>query len=86
MADMCTLPKNVMPYSKAMVEAESNAELAFLDTSLKPNNGKISVLAYRKSSPTNTYTTAITTKQVVGKALFLPCSIEHIPLSLIKMH
>ena len=33
-------------------EEESNGELAFLDTSLKPNNGKISVLVYRK--PTHT--------------------------------
>ena len=67
------------------MEAESNAELAFLDTSLKQNHGKISVLAYRKSSLTSTYITAITTKQVARKALFPPCSIQDIPLSLIKM-
>ena len=30
---------------------------------------------------TNTYTTALTTKQVARKVLFPPCLIEHIPLS-----
>ena len=34
---------------------------------------------------TNTYTTALTTKQVARKVLFPPCLIEHIPLSQIKM-
>ena len=34
---------------------------------------------------TNTYTTALTTKQVVRKVVFPPCLIEHIPLSQIKM-
>ena len=34
------------------MEEESNRELAFLDTSLKRNNGEISLLAYRK--PTHT--------------------------------
>ena len=34
---------------------------------------------------TNTYTTAVTTKQVARKVLFPPCLIEHIPLSQIKM-
>ena len=34
---------------------------------------------------TNTYTTAVTTKQVARKVLFSPCLIEHIPLSQIKM-
>ena len=34
---------------------------------------------------TNTYTTALTTKQVIRKVLFPPCLIEHIPLSQIKM-
>ena len=33
---------------------------------------------------TNTYTTALTTKQVARKVLFPPCLIEHIPLSQIK--
>ena len=33
----------------------------------------------------NTYTTAVTTKQVVMKVLFPPFLIEHIPLSQIKM-
>ena len=34
---------------------ESNGELAFLDTSLKRNNGKISVFVYRKPTHTNHY-------------------------------
>ena len=34
------------------MEEESNGELAFLDILLKRNNGKVSVLVYRK--PTNT--------------------------------
>ena len=34
---------------------------------------------------TNTYTTALTTKQVARKVLFLPGLIEHVPLSQIKM-
>ena len=33
----------------------------------------------------NTYTTALATKQIARKVLFLPCLIEHIPLSQIKM-
>ena len=43
---------------KFTMEEESNAELAFLETLLKWNNGEISVLVYRK--PTHTYTTALT--------------------------
>ena len=34
---------------------------------------------------TNTYATALTTKQVARKVLFPPCLIQHIPLSQIKM-
>ena len=34
------------------MEEESNGEVGFLDTSLKRNNGEISVLVYRK--PTHT--------------------------------
>ena len=34
---------------------------------------------------TNTYTTALTIKQVARKVLFPPCLMEHIPLSQIKM-
>ena len=33
----------------------------------------------------STYTTALATKQIARKVLFLPCLIEHIPLSQIKM-
>ena len=54
------------------MEEESNGELAFLDTLLKQNNeetlywyiGNLHIL-------TNTYTTALTTKQVQGKCCFL---------------
>ena len=66
---------------KFTMEEESNRELAFLDTLLKWNNGEISVLVYRKPTLTNTYTTALTTKQVARKVLFPPCLIKHIPLS-----
>ena len=34
---------------------------------------------------TNTYTTALTPKQVASKVLLTPCLIEHIPLSPTKM-
>ena len=40
---------------KFTVEEESNGELAFLDTSLKQNNGEISVLVYRNSTHTDQY-------------------------------
>ena len=50
---------------KFTMEEESNGELAFLDTLLKQNNGEISALVYRSLHMlTNTYTTALTTKQV----------------------
>ena len=37
------------------MEEESNGKLAFLDTLLKWNNGKISVLVYRKPTYTDQY-------------------------------
>ena len=37
------------------MEEESNGELVFLDTSLKQNNGEISVLIYGKSTHTDQY-------------------------------
>ena len=58
---------------KFTMEKESNGELAFLETLLKRNNGEISVLVYRKPTHTNTYTTALTAKQVARKVLFPPC-------------
>ena len=52
------------------MEEESNGELAFLYTLLKQNNGEISALVYRSLHMlTNTYTTALTTKQVARKVL-----------------
>ena len=57
---------------KFTMEEESNGEPAFLDTFLD-------------TLLTNTYTTALTMKQVARKVLFPPCLIEHIPLSQIKM-
>ena len=58
----------------------------FLDTLLKGNNGETSVLVYRSLHIlTNTYTTALTTKQVARKVLLPPYLIEHIALSQIKM-
>ena len=38
---------------KFTMEEESNGELAFLDTLLRQNNGKISVLVYRKLTHTD---------------------------------
>ena len=53
-----------------------NWELAFLDTLVKLNNGKICVLVYRKPRTlTNTYTQALTTSQVTRKVFFPPCLI-----------
>ena len=68
------------------MEEESNWELAFLDTLLK-GIMESSLYWYIESLHilTNTYTTALTTKQVARKVLFPPCLIEHIPLSQIKM-
>ena len=40
---------------KFTMDKESNGELAFLDTLLKRNDGKISVLVYRKSTHTDQY-------------------------------
>ena len=40
---------------KFNMEEESNGELAFLNALLKRNNGKISVLEYRKPTPTDQY-------------------------------
>ena len=71
---------------KFTMEEESNGELAFLDILLKRNNGEISVWYIGSLHIlTNTYTTALTIKQVARKVLFPLCLIEHIPLSQIKM-
>ena len=40
---------------KFTMEEESNGELKFLDILLKPNNGEISVLVYRKRTHTEQY-------------------------------
>ena len=40
---------------KFTMEEESNGELAFIDTLLKRNNGKIAVLVYRKPTHTDQY-------------------------------
>ena len=61
----------------------SNGELAFLDTLLKQNNGKIFVLVYRKPTHTDQY--LYYSSQVAGKVFFLPCLKEHVPLKQIKM-
>ena len=88
----CTLLENFFHHisnlhqnTKFTMEEESNGELAFLDTLLKQNNGKISVLVYRKPTHTDQYTAALTIKQVARKVLFPPFLMEHIPLSQIKM-
>ena len=40
---------------KFTMEERSNGELAFLDILLKPNNGEISLLVYRKPTHTDQY-------------------------------
>ena len=71
---------------KFTMEEESNVELVFLDTLLTRNNGEISILYIGSLYIlTNTYTTALTNKQVAGKVLLPPCLREHIPSSQIKM-
>ena len=40
---------------KFIIEEESNGELAFIDSLLKRNNGKISVLVYRKPAHIDQY-------------------------------
>ena len=40
---------------KFTMEKESNGQLAFLDTLLKRNNGKVSVLVYRKPTHADQY-------------------------------
>ena len=39
------------------MDEENNRKLKFLDTLLKQNNGKVSVLVYRKSAHTDQYNT-----------------------------
>ena len=46
---------NLYQNIKFTMEEESNGELAFLDILLKQNNGKISVLVYRKPAHTDQY-------------------------------
>ena len=76
---------NLQQIIKFTMEKESNGELAFLITLLKQNNGKISVLVYGSLCKlTNTYTTALTTKQA-AKIMLFPGFVEHISLSSIKM-
>ena len=68
------------------MEEESNGELTLFDTLLKRNEerylywyiGSLYILI-------NTYTIALTTKQVARKLLFPPYLLEHILLSQIKM-
>ena len=48
---------NLHPHIECTMEKVSNEELTFLDTLSKRNNGKISVLVYRKLPNTDQYTT-----------------------------
>ena len=71
---------------KFTMDEECNGELSFTDTLL---NKIIERSLYwyigSLSTLTNTYTTALTTNEVVRKVLFPPCLIEYIPLSPTKM-
>ena len=80
---------------KFAMEEGSTGELAFLSTLLRLSwdlfldalLDTLSLYLYTGSPAilTNTFTTALTTKQVAQKVLFPSCLLEHIPLSLIKM-
>ena len=57
------LINNIYQKIKFTIEGESNRELEFLETLLKANNGKISVLDIESLHiQFNTYTTTLTTK------------------------
>ena len=60
------------------MEEESNGKLVFLDTLLKRNNGNIDWYIGSLGILTNTYTKALTIKQVAREVSLLPCLIEHI--------
>ena len=61
---------------------KSNGDIAFLDTLLKRNNGKLSVLICGKFPQTDQYLhTPLTTKQVVSIVLLPPFLIVHISSS-----
>ena len=78
--------KNPHQNIKFTMEEESNGELAFLDTLLKRNNGKISVLVYRKPMHTDQYLHYSSHHQASCKeSVVSSYLIEHIPLSQIKM-
>ena len=64
------------------MKEKRNGQITFLDSLLKQNNGKISVLVHRKPTDTDQYSL----KQALRKVQFPPCSIEYIPLSPIKMN
>ena len=68
------------------MDKESKGELAFLATLLKQNNRR-SLYWYIGSLHMlkNTYTTAMTAKQVRSKVLFPPCLLEYTQLSQTKM-
>ena len=63
---------------KFTMEEERNGKLAFLDTLLKRNNGNIDWYIGSLGILTNTYTKALTIKQVAREVSLLPCLIEHI--------
>ena len=72
---------NLRQNIKFTVGVDCNGELAFLDTLLKQNNGKISVLVCRKPTHTDQYLHYSSHQQVARKELFPPSLIEHAPLS-----
>ena len=63
---------------KALKELQSDTSIVILPADKGRSTVTLHIL-------TNTYTTALTIKQVARKVLFPPCLIEHIPLSQIKM-
>ena len=67
-------------------EEESNGELTLFATLLKRIIRKISVLVCKKPADTDQYLHCSSHyQQVARKVLLLPCLIEHIPLSPIKI-
>ena len=54
-------PSHLHQNTKFTMDEESNGELAFLETLLKRNNVRISVLLYKKFTPNDQYHTATLT-------------------------
>ena len=71
---------NLYQNMKVTLVKESNGELGFLDTLLKQNNGKISILVYRKPVRTDQYLHYSPYHQTSFKeSVVSSCLIQQIP-------